>query len=180
MQTEKDYVKDLGTVVEVSWSKPCYVKCFPTKKHHADKWQQQKIQHEKQTALFCSLLPWSPSHVDRNKKKCLWKLFLFPSSKCCILGSTPVCKGFSWLPCLWQTLFAVRQPWRHWWRISHDPALYFVLFFPSYWVMVTHTLLEFAPGLKSCVWVPFQKLGLELCWGACVAHGLLFCKKSLR
>lgn len=118
MQTEKDYVKDLGIVVEVSWSKPCYAKCFPTKKHHADKWQQQKIQHEKQTALFCSLLPWSPSHVDRNKKKCLWKLFLFPSSKCCILGSTPVCKGFSWLPYLWQTLFAVMQLWRHWWRIN--------------------------------------------------------------
>lgn len=72
--------------MEVSWSKRCYAKCFPTKKHHADKWQQQKIQDEKQTALFCSLLPWSPSHVDRNKKKCLWKLFFFPSNKCCILG----------------------------------------------------------------------------------------------
>lgn len=71
--------------MEVSWSKPCYAKCFPTKKHHAEKWQH-KIQHEKQTALFCTLLPWSPSHVDRNKKKYLWKLFLFPSNKCYILG----------------------------------------------------------------------------------------------
>lgn len=69
--------------MEVSWN--C-AKCFPTKKHHAEKWQQQKILHEKQSALFCTLLPWSPSHVDRNKKKCLWKLFLFPSNKCCILG----------------------------------------------------------------------------------------------
>lgn len=77
-----------------------------------------KIQHEKQTALFCSLLPWSPSHVDRSKKKCRWKLFLFPSSQCCILGSIPVCKGFSWLPYLWHTLFAAMQIWRHWWRVN--------------------------------------------------------------
>lgn len=69
--------------MEVSWSR---AKCFPTRKHHAEKWQQQKILHEKQSALFCTLLPWSPLHVDRNKKKCLWKLFLFPSNKCCILG----------------------------------------------------------------------------------------------
>lgn len=129
MQTEKDYVKDLGIVVEVSWSKPCNAKCFPTKKHHADKWQQ-KIQQEKRTALFCSLLPWSPSHVDRNKKKCLWKLFLFPSSKCCILGSIPVCKGFSWLPYLWQTLFAVMQLWRHWWKINLRPYHLFHVFLP--------------------------------------------------
>lgn len=40
--------------------------------------------------LFCALLPWSPSRVDRNKKKCLWKLFLFPSHKSCVFFSSSV------------------------------------------------------------------------------------------
>lgn len=185
MQTEKDYVKDLGTVVEVSWSKPCYAKCFLTNKYHSAKWQQQKIQHEKKTGLFRTLLPWSPSHVDRNKKKCLRKLFLFPSNKCCILGFNSSMQRF-FLATLLLTNSAVMQPWGQWERIIYAPSIYFIPFLLScsdttsnqYWTVVAHTSLEFALGLQCCVWVVSQSLASGLCWGVCVANGPMFWKKK--
>lgn len=78
------------------------------------------------------LLPWSPSHVDRNKKKCLWKLFLFPSNKCYILGfNSSVQRFFLAHPACDKQLPALEQPWEQWWGIIYAPSFYFVPFLLS-------------------------------------------------
>lgn len=162
--------------MEVSWSKPCYAKCFPAEKHHADKWQQQKIQHEKQTALFCTLLPWSPSHVDRNKKKCLWKLFLFPSNKCCILGFNSSVQRFFLATPLVTNSFCRNTALR---AAVEDNLCSYHLFRAFLAVILSngHTYFTWVCTFtKGRCLRTFAEAGLDLGWG--VARGLLVCEKT--